>query len=198
VKGVAAYCPQEEKPIDQCKSCGVIITEQKALARDRNGIRTSQNENDFASHGDLQPRGGVHGVDSVGLSNPLSSSREDASRDRWSAETRASATSWEVRPGVRRQVRLLVTFATGSSNDNMENPRPRKSTPSLQHPANATENVISHDRWFLDRTATYILAFEGDSVVTWFEGNDQDYEKDRKKRMGADQPHRIKYRKIDA
>jgi sulfate-transporting ATPase len=59
--------------------------------------------------------------------------------------------------------------------------------------------VISHDRWFLDRIATHILAFEGDSHVEWFEGNYQDYEKDRKKRMGADadQPHRIKYRKID-
>jgi len=60
--------------------------------------------------------------------------------------------------------------------------------------------VISHDRWFLDRIATHILAFEGDSHVEWFEGNYQDYEKDRKKRLGADadQPHRIKYRRIDA
>ncbi len=59
--------------------------------------------------------------------------------------------------------------------------------------------VISHDRWFLDRIATHILAFEGDSHVEWFEGNYQDYEKDRKRRMGAaaDQPHRIKYRRID-
>jgi len=60
--------------------------------------------------------------------------------------------------------------------------------------------VISHDRWFLDRIATHILAFEGDSRVEWFEGNYQDYEKDRKRRLGADadQPHRIKYRRIDA
>ncbi|MDJ0848729.1 MAG: energy-dependent translational throttle protein EttA [Myxococcota bacterium] len=60
--------------------------------------------------------------------------------------------------------------------------------------------VISHDRWFLDRIATHILAFEGDSHVEWFEGNYQDYEKDFKKRKGADadQPHRIKYRRIDA
>ncbi|MBP7778457.1 MAG: energy-dependent translational throttle protein EttA [Acidobacteria bacterium] len=58
--------------------------------------------------------------------------------------------------------------------------------------------VISHDRWFLDRIATHILAFEGDSQVTWFEGNYQDYEADRKRRLGAaaDQPHRIKYRKL--
>src|SRR6187551_461739 len=58
--------------------------------------------------------------------------------------------------------------------------------------------VISHDRWFLDRIATHILAFEGDSKVVWFEGNYQDYEADRHRRLGAeaDQPHRIKYRKL--
>jgi ATP-binding cassette ChvD family protein len=58
--------------------------------------------------------------------------------------------------------------------------------------------VISHDRWFLDRIATHILAFEGDSHVEWFEGNYQDYEVDRKRRLGAaaDQPHRIKYKPL--
>jgi ATP-binding cassette ChvD family protein len=58
--------------------------------------------------------------------------------------------------------------------------------------------VISHDRWFLDRVATHILAFEGDSEVRWFEGNWHEYEEDRKKRLGAeaDQPHRVKYRKL--
>jgi ATP-binding cassette ChvD family protein len=60
--------------------------------------------------------------------------------------------------------------------------------------------IISHDRWFLDRIATHILAFEGDSRVVWFEGNYQDYEADRKRRLGAEaeQPHRIKYRKLTA
>jgi ATP-binding cassette ChvD family protein len=58
--------------------------------------------------------------------------------------------------------------------------------------------IISHDRWFLDRVATHILAFEGDSKVTWFEGNYSAYEADRRARLGADaeQPHRIKYRKL--
>ena len=58
--------------------------------------------------------------------------------------------------------------------------------------------VISHDRWFLDRIATHMLAFEGDSRVEWFEGNYQDYEADRKRRLGAeaDQPHRIKYKPL--
>jgi ATP-binding cassette ChvD family protein len=59
--------------------------------------------------------------------------------------------------------------------------------------------VISHDRWFLDRIATHILAFEGDSQVIWFEGNYQSYEEDRKQRLGiaADQPHRIKYKPLE-
>jgi ATPase subunit of ABC transporter with duplicated ATPase domains len=58
--------------------------------------------------------------------------------------------------------------------------------------------IISHDRFFLDRIATHILAFEGDSHVEWFEGNFQDYEADKKRRLGvqADIPHRIKYKKF--
>ena len=58
--------------------------------------------------------------------------------------------------------------------------------------------VISHDRWFLDRIATHIMAFEGNSEVVWFEGNYSDYEQDFKRRKGADadQPHRIHYRQL--
>jgi ATP-binding cassette ChvD family protein len=68
----------------------------------------------------------------------------------------------------------------------------------LEFPGSAV--VISHDRWFLDRIATHILAFEGDSQVTWFAGNYSEYEEDRKKRLGAeaDNPHRIKYKRLDA
>src|SRR5437773_2574932 len=60
--------------------------------------------------------------------------------------------------------------------------------------------VITHDRWFLDRVATHILAFQGESATVWFEGNYQEYEADRKRRLGieADQPHRIKYKKLAA
>ena len=60
--------------------------------------------------------------------------------------------------------------------------------------------VISHDRWFLDRIATHILAFEGDSQVVWYEGNFADYEEDKIRRLGdeAVNPHRIRYRRIDA
>jgi len=58
--------------------------------------------------------------------------------------------------------------------------------------------VISHDRWFLDRVATHVLAFDGDSQVRWFEGNFSDYETDRRRRLGAeaDQPHRLRYRPL--
>jgi len=67
----------------------------------------------------------------------------------------------------------------------------------LEFPGSAI--VISHDRWFLDRICTHILAFEGDSVVTWFAGNYADYEEDRKRRLGAEaaSPHRIKYKRLD-
>ena len=68
----------------------------------------------------------------------------------------------------------------------------------LEFPGSAI--VISHDRWFLDRICTHILAFEGDSAVTWFAGNYADYEEDRKRRLGAeaDSPHRIRYRRLRA
>jgi ATPase subunit of ABC transporter with duplicated ATPase domains len=58
--------------------------------------------------------------------------------------------------------------------------------------------VISHDRWFLDRIATHILAFEGESKVAWFDGNFSEYEEDRLKRLGteAENPHRIRYKKL--
>jgi len=67
----------------------------------------------------------------------------------------------------------------------------------LEFPGSAV--VISHDRWFLDRIATHILAFEGDSQVMWFAGNYSEYEEDRKRRLGseASQPHRIKYRRLE-
>ena len=67
----------------------------------------------------------------------------------------------------------------------------------LEFPGSAI--VISHDRWFLDRICTHILAFEGDSAVTWFAGNYADYEEDRKRRLGADadSPHRIKYKRLE-
>jgi len=57
--------------------------------------------------------------------------------------------------------------------------------------------VISHDRWFLDRLATHILAFEGEGHVEWFEGNFEEYEKDKKRRLGDNEPTRFKYKKLE-
>ena len=80
--------------------------------------------------------------------------------------------------------------------DNTQNPRQGESMPSPQLPTSVRETVISHDRWFLDRIATHILAFEGNSHVEWFEGNYQEYEGDRRRRLGAesDIPQRLKCR----
>ncbi len=68
----------------------------------------------------------------------------------------------------------------------------------LEFPGSAV--VISHDRWFLDRIATHILAFEGNSQVVWFAGNYAEYEEDRRRRLGtdADSPHRIRYKRLEA
>jgi len=108
--------------------------------------------------------------------------------------------------GERNRVNLALLLRTGGNVLLLDEPTNDLDVDTLRALEDALVDfpgcavVISHDRWFLDRIATHILAFEGDSHVEWFEGNYQDYEKDRKKRMGADadQPHRIKYRRIDA
>jgi ATP-binding cassette ChvD family protein len=108
--------------------------------------------------------------------------------------------------GERNRVNLALLLRTGGNVLLLDEPTNDLDVDTLRALEDALVDfpgcavVISHDRWFLDRIATHILAFEGDSHVEWFEGNYEDYEKDRKKRMGADadQPHRIKYRRIDA
>ncbi len=112
----------------------------------------------------------------------------------------------ELSGGERNRVNLALLLRTGGNVLLLDEPTNDLDVDTLRALEDALVDfpgcavVISHDRWFLDRIATHILAFEGDSHVEWFEGNYQDYEKDRKKRMGADadQPHRIKYRRIDA
>ena len=108
--------------------------------------------------------------------------------------------------GERNRVHLARLLASGGNVLLLDEPTNDLDVDTLRALEDCLESfagcavVISHDRWFLDRIATHILAFEGDSHVEWFEGNYQDYEKDRKRRLGADadQPHRIKYRRIDA
>jgi len=106
--------------------------------------------------------------------------------------------------GERNRVHLAKLLKKGSNLLLLDEPTNDLDVDTLRTLEEALLNfagcavVISHDRWFLDRISTHILAFEGDSEAVWFEGNYQDYEVDRKRRLGAaaDQPHRLKYRKL--
>jgi sulfate-transporting ATPase len=106
--------------------------------------------------------------------------------------------------GERNRVHLARMLKSGANVLLLDEPTNDLDVNTMRALEEALENfggcavVISHDRWFLDRIATHMLAFEGDSRAVWFEGNYSDYEEDRKKRLGAaaDQPHRIKYRQL--
>jgi ATP-binding cassette ChvD family protein len=106
--------------------------------------------------------------------------------------------------GERNRVHLARTLKRGANVILLDEPTNDLDVNTMRALEDALESfggcavVISHDRWFLDRIATHILAFEGDSSVFWFEGNYSDYEADRRRRLGAaaDQPHRIRYRHL--
>ena len=105
--------------------------------------------------------------------------------------------------GERNRVHLAMMLKEGGNLLLLDEPTNDLDVNTLRALEEALENfagcavVISHDRWFLDRVATHILAFEGDSQVYWFEGNFSDYEENRRKRLGTDvTPHRIKYKKL--
>ncbi|WP_394699695.1 energy-dependent translational throttle protein EttA [uncultured Anaeromusa sp.] len=106
--------------------------------------------------------------------------------------------------GERNRVHLAKMLKTGANVILLDEPTNDLDVNTMRALEDALENfagcvlVISHDRWFLDRIASHIMAFEGDSVVIFFEGNYSEYEADRKKRLGkeADQPHRLKFRKL--
>mgnify|MGYP006299711905 FL=1 len=106
--------------------------------------------------------------------------------------------------GERNRVHMARMLKSGGNVILLDEPTNDLDVNTMRALEEALENfggcavVISHDRWFLDRIATHILAFEGDSQVVWVEGNYSEYEKDRKKRLGeaAERPHRIKYRRL--
>ncbi|OGS53683.1 MAG: energy-dependent translational throttle protein EttA [Elusimicrobia bacterium RIFOXYB2_FULL_62_6] len=106
--------------------------------------------------------------------------------------------------GERNRAHMAVMLKEGGNVLLLDEPTNDLDVNTMRALETALENfagcavVISHDRWFLDRIATHIMAFEGDSRVVWFEGNFSDYEEDRRKRLGAEAevPHRIKYRKL--
>jgi ATPase subunit of ABC transporter with duplicated ATPase domains len=106
--------------------------------------------------------------------------------------------------GERNRVHLAKMLKEGANVLLLDEPTNDLDINTIRALEDAIENfagcavIISHDRWFLDRVATHILAFEGDSKVVFFDGNFSDYEADRKRRLGAaaDQPHRIKYKPL--
>jgi ATP-binding cassette ChvD family protein len=110
----------------------------------------------------------------------------------------------EISGGQRNRVHLAMMLKEGGNVLLLDEPTNDLDVNTLRALEEALENyggcavIISHDRWFLDRLATHIMAFEGDSKVVWFEGNYSEYEQNYKKRMGAaaDQPHRIRYRHL--
>ncbi len=108
----------------------------------------------------------------------------------------------ELSGGMRNRVHLAIALKQGGNLLLLDEPTNDLDVNTLRALEEALENfagcavIISHDRWFLDRVCTHILAFEGNSQVYWFEGTFSEYEENKKKRLGDDQPHRIKYKKL--
>ncbi|MBV9210425.1 MAG: energy-dependent translational throttle protein EttA [Acidobacteria bacterium] len=143
------------------------------------------------------------GLDLVHLGSRQMSSRAYVSRFNFSGSDQQKKVGM-LSGGERNRVHLARMLKEGANVLLLDEPTNDLDVNTMRALEEALENfagcavVISHDRWFLDRIATHILAFEGDSRVVWFEGNYSDYEADRRERLGAaaDQPHRIKYRQL--
>jgi len=143
------------------------------------------------------------GADTVKLGNREVSSRAYVGRFNFSGSDQQKKVSM-LSGGERNRVHLARMLKEGANVLLLDEPTNDLDVNTLRALEEALENfagcavVISHDRWFLDRIATHMLAFEGDSRVVWFEGNYSDYEEDRKARLGveAEVPHRIKYRQL--
>jgi ATP-binding cassette ChvD family protein len=143
------------------------------------------------------------GADTLKLGSREVNSRAYVGRFNFSGQDQQKKVSM-LSGGERNRVHLAKMLKEGANVLLLDEPTNDLDVNTLRALEEALESfagcavVISHDRWFLDRIATHILAFEGDSKVTWFEGNYSDYEADRKARLGAaaDQPHRIKYRHL--
>jgi sulfate-transporting ATPase len=108
----------------------------------------------------------------------------------------------ELSGGMRNRAHLAIALKQGGNLLLLDEPTNDLDVNTLRALEEGLENfagcavIISHDRWFLDRVCTHILAFEGDSQVFWFEGSFSEYEENKKKRLGDDQPHRIRYKKL--
>lgn len=160
------------------------------------------------SRDDLDPNKSIwevisDGLDVVQLGKKEINSRAYVSRFNFSGSDQQKKVSM-LSGGERNRVHMARMLKEESNVLLLDEPTNDLDVNTMRALEEAIENfagcavVISHDRWFLDRIATHILAFEGDSQVVWFDGNYSEYEADRKKRLGdaADQPHRIKYRHL--
>ena len=143
------------------------------------------------------------GQDQFEMGNQLVNARAYVGRFNFSGSDQQKKVSM-ISGGERNRVHLSKMLKEGANVLLLDEPTNDLDVNTMRALEEALENfggcavIISHDRWFLDRIATHILAFEGDSEVTFFEGNWSEYEEDRKKRLGpaAEQPHRIKYRQL--
>jgi len=143
------------------------------------------------------------GEDVLKLGNREVNSRAYVGRFNFSGADQQKKVSM-ISGGERNRVHLAKMLKEGANVLLLDEPTNDLDVNTLRALEEALEDfagcavVISHDRWFLDRIATHMLAFEGDSKVVWFEGNYSDYEEDRKARLGAEAevPHRIKYRQL--
>ena len=143
------------------------------------------------------------GGDVVQLGNREMSSRAYVARFNFSGTDQQKKVG-ALSGGERNRVHLAKMLKEGANVLLLDEPTNDLDVNTMRALEEALENfagcaiVISHDRWFLDRVATHILAFEGDSRVYWFDGNYSEYEEDKRKRLGAeaDQPHRIRYRQM--
>ena len=143
------------------------------------------------------------GQDTLELGDHMVNSRAYVARFNFSGSDQQKKVGM-LSGGERNRVHLARMLKSGANMLLLDEPTNDLDINTMRALEEALENfggcavIISHDRWFLDRIATHILAFEGESKVVWFEGNYSDYELDRKKRLGAaaDQPHRIKYRQL--
>ncbi|MDH3933171.1 MAG: energy-dependent translational throttle protein EttA [Chromatiales bacterium] len=145
-----------------------------------------------------------HGQDLIQVGAYETPSRAYVGRFNFKGQTQQQRIG-ELSGGERNRVHLAKVLRSGGNLLMLDEPTNDLDVETLRALEEALLNfpgcviVISHDRWFLDRIATHILAFEGNSQAIWFEGNYADYEADRKRRLGADadQPHRIKYKRLE-
>ncbi len=157
-------------------------------------------------HDDLKPEDSVWqaitgGNELISIGGKEMNSRAYVSKFNFSGTDQQKKVK-ELSGGMRNRAHLAIALKQGGNLLLLDEPTNDLDVNTLRALEEGLENfagcavIISHDRWFLDRVCTHILAFEGDSQVFWYEGTFSEYEENKKKRLGDDQPHRIKYKKL--